>query len=224
MGTTKTRTHKNFVRVKQEEEGKEERKVESKERVKDEHKVSKMKKKVDDMTYAVRDREVWVNPDTGEQKEMLRVDKTVYKNCNFHKVWLFDLIAAIPLAATPLGEALSLTTDKPLITPRPPKSHGIDSGVDGVYTKGQTALLLDDLITKGDSKFTPIDTMRKKGLVVNDILVLVDREQGGREELKKYKVKLHAIMTFSELFTYYKKSGKIDSATFTRVTSYINHS
>ena len=151
--------------------------------------------------------------------------KAIAKNLAIYTKDLdFDLIAAIPLAATPLGEALSLTTDKPLITPRPPKSHGIDSGVDGVYTKGQTALLLDDLITKGDSKFTPIDTMRKKGLVVNDILVLVDREQGGREELKKYKVKLHAIMTFSELFAYYKKSGKIDSATFTRVTSYINHS
>lgn len=134
----------------------------------------------------------------------------------------FDVIAAIPMAATPLGEAFSLKADIPLITPRPPKTHGLNSGVDGVYNKGQVALLLDDLVTKADSKIDAVKNLRGKGLKVKNLVVLIDREQGGEKELNKQKIKLHKVFTLIQLLNYYKESGKIDEETYQKTAKYLS--
>jgi len=122
----------------------------------------------------------------------------------------FDVLAAIPYAALPIGVVLSLTLDAPLVYPRKEvKDYGTARSVEGAFTRGQMALLVDDLITQGHSKLEAIAPLRSAGLEVKDILVLVDREQGGVEELAAQGYKVHALVTLNQLLDALVDAGKL---------------
>lgn len=67
----------------------------------------------------------------------------------------FDRIAAIPLAGLPIGTAMSLEMDSPMIYPRPVKAHGRRRAIEGEFASGETALVVDDLITRERAKSRP---------------------------------------------------------------------
>ena len=91
----------------------------------------------------------------------------------------FDLYADVPLAATPLVAVLTHITRTGMITPREAKTHGAGDAINGAYAPGQTALVIDDLVTRAESKLEAIHVLEAHGLLVRDVAVLVDREQGG---------------------------------------------
>ena len=112
----------------------------------------------------------------------------------------YDLLAATPLAGLPIGTALCLDLDKPLIYPRKTaKSYGTGKNIEGRWSIGQTAVVIDDLITSGDSLLETIATVKAAGLKVHDTAVLIDREQGGREMLAEQGYALHAYTTLRQL-------------------------
>jgi orotate phosphoribosyltransferase len=112
----------------------------------------------------------------------------------------FDRIAAIPYAGLPIGVALSLTMDRPLIYPRKEvKSYGTSRPIEGRFEPGDKVLVLDDLITRGDSKLEAITPLTEAGLVVEDVLVIIDRQQGGAQVLAEHGCRLHSIMTLAEM-------------------------
>jgi orotate phosphoribosyltransferase len=122
----------------------------------------------------------------------------------------FDILSAYPYAALPIGTALALETGIPLIYPRKdPKGYGTGKRVEGVWQEGQTALVVEDLITSGDSILQAISSLRIAGLQVRDALVLIDREQGGRELLRQQGYELHAVMTLGELLAQLEQAGRI---------------
>ncbi|MBI2409710.1 hypothetical protein HYV30_01560 [Candidatus Kaiserbacteria bacterium] len=86
---------------------------------------------------------------------------------------------------------------------------------------GQTALLVDDMITKADSKLEAIKVLRDAGLAVTDVVVLVDREQGGREELARHGCELHTVFTIADLLDLYVECGRIDPKLRLEITAYI---
>ena len=92
----------------------------------------------------------------------------------------FDVLAATPLAGLPIGTALCLDMDRPLIYPRKTaKSYGTGKNIEGRWAIGQTAVVIDDLITSGDSLLETFATVKAAGLKVSEAVVLIDREQGG---------------------------------------------
>jgi uridine monophosphate synthetase len=112
----------------------------------------------------------------------------------------FDLLAATPLAGLPIGTALCLDMNRPLIYPRKTsKSYGTGKNIEGRWSIGQTAVVIDDLITSGDSLLETIASVKAAGLKVTDAAVLIDREQGGREMLAAQGYRLHAVMTLHQL-------------------------
>jgi uridine monophosphate synthetase len=125
----------------------------------------------------------------------------------------FDVLAAIPYAALPIGVAVSLATDLPLVYPRKEiKDYGTERSVEGAFKRGQTALLIDDLITKGHSKIEAIVPLEAAGLKVKDVLVLVDREQGGVEELDAHGYAVHAVLTLSQILDVLVGAGHLTPA------------
>ena len=79
---------------------------------------------------------------------------------------------------------MSLATQRPLIYPRrEAKEYGTKKLIEGIFKPGETALVLDDLMTTGASKVEALAPLKDAGLKVTDVVVLVDREQGGKEEL-----------------------------------------
>ncbi|HZX34740.1 MAG TPA: orotate phosphoribosyltransferase [archaeon] len=136
----------------------------------------------------------------------------------------FDLIAGIPFAAISIATAVSLEKNWGMVFPRKEqKDYGTKASVEGKYSRGQKVLVIDDLITTGGSKFEAIAPLEKEGLKVKDILVLVDREQGGREELMKEGYKLHSVFTVTELLETLNRHGKIDSLLYENAKKYFEN-
>jgi uridine monophosphate synthetase len=122
----------------------------------------------------------------------------------------FDRLAAIPYAGLPIGVAVALETGFPLIYPRKEaKDYGTAKLIEGDFHAGETAMLVDDLITKGTSKIESLKPLTDAGLVVKDVLVLIDREQGGSAELAGHGITLHAVFTLSEILNHLVASGRL---------------
>lgn len=81
--------------------------------------------------------------------------------------------------------------------------------------------VVDDLVTKADSKLEAIQVLRDQSLEVSDVIVLVDREQGGGKELSEWNCSLHSVFTITELLDLYLESGKISRPLWTRAQEYL---
>ncbi len=137
----------------------------------------------------------------------------------------FDRIAAVPYAGIPIGTALALEMDRPLIYPRREvKEHGTRRAIEGTFAPGETALLVDDLITRGDSKLEAVSPLREAGLVVRDVLVLIDREQGGAEDLARHGLRLHAVLPLSRMLAVLRDAGRISPEQYEEVVAYLRAS
>ena len=123
-----------------------------------------------------------------------------------------DRIAGIPYAGLPLAVAASLASKLPLIYPRrEEKDYGTKRRIEGLFTAGERVVVIDDIITDGASKFEAIEPLEGAGLVVKDVVILIDREQGGRELLAAKGYSLHAILTISECFAEWERTGLVDA-------------
>jgi uridine monophosphate synthetase len=122
----------------------------------------------------------------------------------------YDRIAAIPYGGLPIGQAVAMACGRPLIYPRKEaKAHGTKNLIEGTCAAGETVVVLDDLITTGGSKLDAMAPLTDAGLKVRDVVVLVDREQGGRQELAAHGLALHAVLTLSELLDSLVRAGRI---------------
>jgi uridine monophosphate synthetase len=125
----------------------------------------------------------------------------------------FSRLAGLPYAAIPIATAISLAGNYPMIYPRKEaKAYGTKAEIEGEYHAGETAVIIDDLATTGGSKFEAIEKLTGVGLVVKDIVVLVDRQSGAKESLEQAGYSLHAVLTISDLLEYWEKTGKVDKS------------
>jgi orotate phosphoribosyltransferase len=132
----------------------------------------------------------------------------------------FDRYADVPMAATPMVAILSHLTRVPMITPRESKTHGAGGNINGAFTKGETVLVIDDVVTGADSKLEAIQTLEANGLAVRDVAVLIDREQGGPAAIAAAGYTLHAAVTVSQLLGYWRESGGITQTDYSNVRAY----
>jgi uridine monophosphate synthetase len=123
----------------------------------------------------------------------------------------FSRIAGLPYAAIPIATAISLAGNYPMIYPRKEiKAYGTKAEIEGEYHTGETVVVIDDLATTGGSKFEAIEKLTGAGLVVNDVVVLVDRQSGAKESLAEAGYTLHAVLTISEMLDHWEKTAKVE--------------
>lgn len=145
----------------------------------------------------------------------------------------FDAIAGIPRAADPIVNALEKLMDylpgmdqgdfriirlakeekdgKRRIVPMP----GFE------YRKGERVLLIDDLVTKADTKIEAIKAVESQGAVVAGLVVLVDRLQGGSKEIENAGYKMKSAFTIRELLDFYVMEKCIDTGKWQEAIKYI---
>ena len=123
----------------------------------------------------------------------------------------FDRIAGLPYAAIPIATAISLQGNYPMIYPRKEvKTYGTKAEIEGEYHAGETIVIIDDLATTGGSKFEAIEKLTGAGLIVKDVVVLIDRQSGAKEFLKQAGFAMHAVLTITQLLDYWEKTGKVE--------------
>ncbi len=120
-----------------------------------------------------------------------------------------DVIGGMTMGADPIAHAVSLVSFQKgapihsFSVRKKVKEHGVarSQGVEGAVAPGQRAVVIDDVITTGGSTIQAIDAVEAYGLQVVQILVLVDREEGGRQNIEQRVpgVGVDAVFTLSEL-------------------------
>ena len=133
----------------------------------------------------------------------------------------FDIFSDIPTAVTPIVSVMVHKSKIPMISPKISKTHGLAGDIDGLYEPGQKVLLVDDLVTKADSKIEAAQVLGKNKLIVKDIIVLFDREQGGEEALLQAGYKLHAVFKMGDTLKLYLDEGKIDQTKYDETVAYL---
>lgn len=136
----------------------------------------------------------------------------------------FDLLCGVPYTALPIATAISLTHNIPMIMRRKEvKDYGTKKAIEGTFSSGQTVLVVEDLVTSGSSVFETIEPLEIEGLKTTDVVVMLDREQGGKKHISEKGKNLHAVVTISEMIEILQKENKIDEATAQKVKEFIKN-
>ncbi|RLG58681.1 MAG: orotate phosphoribosyltransferase [Candidatus Hydrothermarchaeota archaeon] len=111
-----------------------------------------------------------------------------------------DKIAGVAIGAIPIAVALSLQTGIPFVIVRKEeKNHGTSSKIEGEIKKGERVVIVEDVTTTGGSVINAIEALRSFGCICKEALVVVDREEGAEENLKRKGVKLISLFKGIEL-------------------------
>lgn len=132
----------------------------------------------------------------------------------------YDLLSDVPTAATPYVSTLSDRLNVGVITPRTDdKKYGSGAKIDGMQSTdvGLTSVVIDDLVSGAESKLEAVSALRNAGIKVKDVVVLIDREQGGREQLTNNALELHNALTLDPMIEFYLTNETISQSQYDRV-------
>jgi len=137
-------------------------------------------------------REITSYPDILEAVSGLLVEKIKHLK--------FDVITGIPYTALPMATLVSTRMQKPLVYMRKEeKAYGVGGSVIGKFQKNDICLVVDDLITTGESKIETAEAYEKEGVKIKDFVVVIDRSVDGQDILEKKGYQLHSLMTLDEI-------------------------
>lgn len=137
------------------------------------------------------------------------------------RVHPFNVVAGVPVGGLLLATAYSLENNTPLIYARiRPEGTG-KRGIEGRFTKGDTALIIDDLVTQGSSILETASLLEESGLAVKDVIVLVDREHGAAERLRRRGYNLMSILKLDVMLNHYMSKGLISDETYRACAEYL---
>ena len=112
----------------------------------------------------------------------------------------FDAVVGVPLGGVPPAVLLSQRLDVPFgYLRKEAKNHGTRKKVEGVV--GERVLIVDDVLTTGGSLRDAVDTLVEEGLEIAGVLVLVDRNEGGQENLKDLGAPVISVLTREDLLS-----------------------
>lgn len=133
-------------------------------------------------------------------------------------------LAGLPEAGTPLASMAAYKLGRKLVQPRKVvKDHGTKSSVEGAYQPGDRVILIDDLIAKGDSKLEVIAQIEAAGLGIEKFVVLIDREQGGMDLVRKSGHAIEAAATISSIVQILRSEHAISEEQYNIIIDFIRH-
>ena len=114
----------------------------------------------------------------------------------------FDSLVAVPTGGLVIGSALAIETVKPLIYVRDkPKDYGTTKSIEGKIFSGMKVILVDDVITTGNSVINAIKQLKDAGLSISDVYVIINRLEGANNTLELEKVNLYQLTDVLEITT-----------------------
>lgn len=134
-----------------------------------------------------------------------------------------DIICGVPYTALPIATSISLHHNIPMIMRRKEKKdYGTKQMIEGAFKPGQQCLIIEDLVTTGSSVIETADELEAAGIKIKDVAVLIDREQGGKENLQARHYTLHAAFTLKHILHVLSYSNLLPENEKTIVASLMN--
>ena len=135
---------------------------------------------------------------------------------------VFDRIAGVPIGALPFASAVCYRMKKPLLILRKePKGHGRAKQIEGILNKNDKVLVIEDLVTTGGSVIKTKEVLEGEGAIVPDAVVILDRLEGGKENLESNGLKLHKVTDTLNVISELKKDNLISIENYNKIFSYI---
>ena len=111
-------------------------------------------------------------------------------------------IAGPELGAVALAAAASLESGLPfLIVRKDGKGYGTDNRLEGAFESGERVCLVEDVVTSGGAALSAVQALREAGLSCSTAVCVVDREEGGVDELARHDVRLQSLFTASDVLS-----------------------
>jgi orotate phosphoribosyltransferase len=123
-------------------------------------------------------------------------------------------VGGLTLGADPIAGAVAYTSylkGRPIeafVVRKTAKSHGTMQWVEGNVRRGDRVVIVDDVITTGKSTIEAIDRAAEAGLVIVKAVALVDRQEGGRENIEARGFGVEAVVTREEVMEFYRSSAR----------------
>jgi orotate phosphoribosyltransferase len=137
----------------------------------------------------------------------------------------FERVAGIPVAGIPFASVITYGLRKPFLYIRKGESlQGRERRIEGIIAPGDRVLLIDDLITTGLSLQKASKAIIAESGVINDAIVLLDRQEGGKEKLAQNGAKLHALLNVTEIAETLQELGAIDEEQFRTILKQVKKS
>lgn len=122
----------------------------------------------------------------------------------------FDLVSGIPYTALPVASLVSVDLNKPLIYMRKEKKdYGTEKNIEGRFKEGEKCLVIDDVMTTGESKLETALAFEKSGIDIAEFLVVIDRSDGGEDFVRKKGFEISSIFSLEEVLNILVKSRYI---------------
>lgn len=124
----------------------------------------------------------------------------------------YELICGVPYSALTFASGIAYEHNIPMLLKRKEaKEYGTKKNLEGIYKSGQNCLLIEDVITTGASLIETSSVLEKHGLIITDVCVLIDRNQGGRDVMSDHGYRLHSIMDLATIIDVLHQENKISA-------------
>jgi len=131
-------------------------------------------------------------------------------------------IAGVPTVGIAFGSILAFNLAKPFIYVRKAtKEPARGRRVEGILLPGDKVVVIDDVITTGKNIMEAADAIRSEGGLVEDAVVLIDRQQRGMANLAKIDVRLHSFSTMQAIAGTLLRKGSIDDEQHREIVSQV---
>lgn len=131
-------------------------------------------------------------------------------------------VCGVPYTALPLTTLISIEENIPMLMKRKEaKSYGTKRLIEGIFSPGDTCVIIEDLITSGSSILETVDVLKKENLCVTEAYVVIDREQGGRKNLEDHGIKVKSLFVITQFMKYLLEAGKITPEIVKDVDDYL---
>ncbi len=112
-------------------------------------------------------------------------------------------LAGIEIGSIPLAAIASVKSGMPFVIVRKEKKgYGTNKLIEGVYREGEKVLVVEDVVTTARGALGAVHALRDAGLIVDNVVCVVDREEGGRENLEREGVRVTSLVKAIELLGY----------------------
>ncbi|MFB6308681.1 MAG: orotate phosphoribosyltransferase [Haloarculaceae archaeon] len=117
-------------------------------------------------------------------------------------------LAGVALGAVPLVAVTSVETGQPYVIARKQaKEYGTGNRIEGDLQEGEEVVVLEDIATTGQSAIDAAEALREAGATVSRVIVVVDRQEGARENLAEHGLELESLVTAEDLLADADEAG-----------------